>query len=56
MMNSYYGQNTLRLLKRLENKGFVRSDIHMDEEGRHWQLTPAGLEEAERALANLGRS
>ena len=55
MLNSYYGHNTLWLLKRLETKGFVKADTHMREEGMHWQLTPSGLEEAERALANLGR-
>lgn len=55
MMRSYYGQNPTRLLKRLEARGLVQADKHMQEEGQHWTLTATGYEEAQTVLATLGR-
>lgn len=51
MLDSLYGVRTRRTLRRLEQRGLVESVQHMPGEGRHWTLTPAGREEAERVLA-----
>ena len=56
MMRSYYGQDPTRLLKRLESRGLVQADQHMQEEGEHWILTPSGHKEALAMLESLGQA
>lgn len=50
MLDSFYGVRTRRILRRLEQRGLVESVQHMPGEGRHWTLTAAGRDEAERVL------
>ena len=53
MIDSYYGLATRRVLARLAERGLVRERQHMPDEGAHWELTPAGLEQARRVLERL---
>ena len=54
MIDAYHGLGTRRTLKRLERRGLITPVTHMPSEGHHWELTPAGIEEAERVLDHLG--
>ncbi|MCA9840194.1 MAG: metal ABC transporter permease [Trueperaceae bacterium] len=54
MMNAYYGMQTRDIFKRLESRGLIKQSSHMPEEGRHWELTPNGIEEARQFLHSLG--
>ncbi len=54
MLDLYHGLGTRAALERLEGRGQVARTAHMPGEGRHWRLTPAGREEAERVLAEFG--
>jgi len=54
MIDAYHGLGTRRTLKRLERRGLVVSVRHMPNEGRHWELTSNGIEEARRVLDDLG--
>lgn len=53
MMSAYFGTDTAQVFKRLEGRGFINRTTHMPEEGAHWELTPTGMQEAERILRNL---
>lgn len=53
MLDSFHGVRTRRILHRLEQRGLVEAVEHMPGEGRHWTLTDAGRDEAERVLASL---
>jgi manganese/zinc/iron transport system permease protein len=53
MLDSLYGVRTQRILRHLEQRGLVEAVEHMPGEGRHWTLTAAGRDEAERVLANV---
>lgn len=55
MINALYGVNTRGVLQKLSARGLVTPVTHMQEEGAHWMLTPAGRREAERILSGLGR-
>lgn len=54
MIDALYGVDTRSVLQRLEARGLVAPVRHMQEEGPHWHLTPAGQREAERILFELG--
>ncbi|MGI9420473.1 MAG: metal ABC transporter permease [Geminicoccaceae bacterium] len=54
MIDAYHGLRTRRSLKRLERRGLITPVTHMPNEGRHWELTEAGIEEAKRVLDRLG--
>ncbi len=54
MLDAYHGLRTRRTLKRLERQGLITQVSHMPNEGRHWELTPAGIEQARRVLDQLG--
>ncbi|MEM7042155.1 MAG: metal ABC transporter permease [Pseudomonadota bacterium] len=54
MLDTYHGLRTRRTLRRLERRGLVTEVSHMPNEGRHWELTEAGIEEARRVLDRLG--
>ncbi len=54
MLDAYHGLGTRAVLERLEARGQVARATHMPGEGRHWVLTGAGRDEAERTLAALG--
>ncbi|NJO36650.1 MAG: metal ABC transporter permease [Rhizobiales bacterium] len=54
MLDAYHGLRTRRTLKRLERRGLITPVDHMPNEGRHWELTPAGIEAARRVLDHLG--
>ncbi len=54
MLDAYHGLGTRGVLERLEGRGHVARATHMPGEGRHWRLTPEGLAEAERVLAEIG--
>lgn len=54
MIDAYHGLRTRHTLKRLERRGLVAPVTHMPDEGRHWELTEAGIEEAKRVLDRLG--
>jgi len=56
MMSAYFGADTARVFKRLESRGFISRTVHMPEEGEHWELTPAGRQEAERILQSFEAS
>ena len=56
MMSAYFGADTARVFERLERRGFIRRTTHMPEEGAHWELTPAGIQEAERILQSFDNS
>jgi manganese/zinc/iron transport system permease protein len=53
MIDTYHGLGTRRVLARLEERGLVRARRHMPGEGAHWELTPAGLDQARRVLDRL---
>jgi manganese/zinc/iron transport system permease protein len=53
MLDSFYGVRTRRILRRLEERGLVEAVEHVPGEGRHWTLTPAGRQEAERVLLRV---
>jgi manganese/zinc/iron transport system permease protein len=53
MIDTYHGLGTKRVLARLHQRGLVRERQHMPSEGVHWELTPEGLERAERVLDDL---
>ena len=53
MINSYYGQNTRKLMKELEHDGLVTSVEHMREEGQHWALTKLGYDKAQSIQLSL---
>ncbi|NBC33763.1 MAG: metal ABC transporter permease [Alphaproteobacteria bacterium] len=48
MIDAYHGMATRPALSRLSKRGLVQPSRHMPEEGRHWVLTDAGLDEARR--------
>ncbi len=52
MLDGLYGVRTQRILRRLEQRGLVATVQHMPGEGRHWTLTAAGRDQAERVLEN----
>ena len=54
MVNSYYGFNAERVLRKLENDGLITPIEHMPEENEHWRLTDEGYEQAQRTLSSLG--
>ena len=54
-VDTYHGVGTQAALAKLQRRGLVRPAPHMPEEALHWELTPAGIAEAERILAGLGR-
>lgn len=54
MIDAYHGLRTRRTLKRLERRGLITQVTHMPNEGKHWELTTAGLDEARRLLDRLG--
>lgn len=54
MIDAYHGLRTRRTLKRLERRGLIVPLVHMASEGRHWELTEAGILEARRVLDHLG--
>ncbi|MEO1089449.1 MAG: metal ABC transporter permease [Pseudomonadota bacterium] len=49
----FHGLDTRAALARLERRGLVRPVHHMPDEGQHWELTEAGLSEAERVLTDV---
>lgn len=53
MMSAYYGTNTQRLFKTLEQNGFISYTTHFPEAGAHWELTSKGIKEAQSILENL---
>jgi manganese/zinc/iron transport system permease protein len=53
MIDTYHGPGTRRALARLLERGLVRQTAHMPTEGVHWELTPAGFEQALRVLEDL---
>lgn len=55
-VDTYYGVGTQAALAKLERRGLVKPVPHAPEATRHWELTPAGIGEAERILGGLGRS
>ncbi|MCL7939964.1 metal ABC transporter permease [Halomonas sp. ATCH28] len=58
MLDTYHGQRTRAVLRQLMRRGLAEwCDTPPDEPGppRRWVLTPAGIAEAERVLAALGR-
>ena len=54
MIDAYHGLGTWRTLKMLERRGLIMPVRHMPTEGRHWELTSAGIEEARRVLDQIG--
>lgn len=54
-VNAYHGLHTRRTLARLERQGLVTRMRHMPTEGPHWELSPAGIKQAQRVLADLQR-
>jgi manganese/zinc/iron transport system permease protein len=54
-VDTYHGVGTQTALAKLQRRGLVKPVPHMPEEAVHWELTPAGIAEAERILAGLGR-
>ncbi|MBK1701881.1 metal ABC transporter permease [Thiococcus pfennigii] len=54
-IEAYYGGAMGRVLRRLESRGLVRAVSHPPETTLHWQLTAAGLAEAERGLDGPSR-
>jgi manganese/zinc/iron transport system permease protein len=54
-VDTYHGVGTQAALAKLQRRGLVKPVPHMPEEAVHWELTPAGLVEAERILGRLGR-
>ncbi|WP_185984587.1 metal ABC transporter permease [Aureimonas mangrovi] len=52
-VNSYHGLATRRVLSGLARRGLVRAVVHAPEVTPHWELTPAGLAEARRAIAEF---
>lgn len=54
-VDTYHGIGTQAALAKLQRRGLVQSVPHMPQEAVHWELTPAGIAEAERILAGLGR-
>ncbi len=55
MIDAYFGFSTDQPLARLADRGFIARVEHGPDEGVHWELTPAGRDEAERVVAELGR-
>ncbi|WP_404400216.1 metal ABC transporter permease [Pelagibacterium halotolerans] len=55
MVDAYHGVGTTRALKRLEARGHIKKVQHAPEATPHWALTPSGIAEAERVLADLGK-
>ena len=54
MIDAYHGLGAWRTLKRLERQGLIMPVHHMPSEGRHWELTSAGIAEARRVLDEVG--
>jgi manganese/zinc/iron transport system permease protein len=54
-VDTYHGVGTRSVLAKLRQLGLVRPVAHLPERTAHWELTPAGIAEAERVLAGLGR-
>lgn len=54
-VDAYHGVGTRRLMSKLQAQGLVRPVSHEPEVTRHWELTAAGIAEAERHLGGLGR-
>lgn len=55
MINAYYGLNTRDIFERLRSRNLIKLSQHMPEEGRHWELTDKGIEEAKTFLNSLGQ-
>ncbi len=53
-VDAYFGVGTQSQLVGLQRRGLVRPVPHSPEKTLHWELTPAGVDEAERILAQLG--
>ena len=53
-VDTYHGVGTQTALQKLRDRGLVTAETHMEGEATHWKLTPAGIAEAERILAELG--
>lgn len=53
-LDVFHGTPTRRALSRLERQGLVRPVRHEPERTPHWALTPAGLAQARRLLADMG--
>jgi manganese/zinc/iron transport system permease protein len=53
MLQSLYGHAIRRQLSELQRAGLITAASHMPEEGRHWQLTQAGQQEAQHILTRL---
>ena len=54
MVNSLYGFNAKRVLRKLEADGLITPTRHRPEETEHWQLTDRGYAEAQQTLSNIG--
>jgi manganese/zinc/iron transport system permease protein len=52
-VDTYHGIGTQTALLKLQARGMVTPETHMEGEATHWKLTPAGISEAERILAGL---
>lgn len=52
-VDTYHGVGTQSALAKLQARGMVTPETHMEGEATHWKLTPAGIAEAERILAGL---
>lgn len=51
MVDVYHGMTTRAALERLSKRGLVQPIRHMPGEGRHWVLTDAGIDQAQRLLS-----
>jgi manganese/zinc/iron transport system permease protein len=54
MLDAYFGGRTAHVLRRLQRRGLVERVEHMPEEGAHWLLTDAGLQQARALLEPFG--
>lgn len=54
MVDAYHGMPTRQALTRLSKRGLVQPSRHMPDEGRHWVLTDAGLDEGRRRRTEEG--
>lgn len=54
-IDAFHGVRTQGVLAKLHGQGLVRPMPHAPESTPHWELTPAGIAEAERVLRGLGQ-
>jgi manganese/zinc/iron transport system permease protein len=54
MLDTYFGNRSGHVLRRLRRRGLVARVEHMPEEGAHWVLTEAGREQAQALLTPFG--